>query len=279
MLGLPIRGPGSDTVNALELDQQGRIWIGTRAGVCLWEGGQFVDASALAALEGAPGASFLSDRDGSVWIATATRGLFEFTEGRLHEEFGPNESRRILSCCLLHDHRGRLWALIGKGIVLCRRNGQWAEFNLSNGLPLAYISSLAEGPDGSIWAGWLDDGLFQLRGGRFIPFRHEDGLSGGAIREITSGGAPMSRQIARRVVQFFQEINEAPKEVQRAPEIRTLTTRESQVLAALAKGHSYKEIADLLNISLETVRTHLRSVYEKLHIHSRTEAVLKYLGR
>jgi DNA-binding NarL/FixJ family response regulator len=100
-----------------------------------------------------------------------------------------------------------------------------------------------------------------------------------AIREITSGGAPMSRQIARRVVQFFQEINEAPKEVQRAPEIRTLTGRESQVLAALAKGHSYKEIADLLNISFETVRTHLRSVYEKLHVHSRTEAVLKYLGR
>ncbi len=100
-----------------------------------------------------------------------------------------------------------------------------------------------------------------------------------AIREITSGGAPMSRQIARRVVQFFQEINEAPKAVQRAPEIRTLTERESQVLAALAKGHSYKEIADLLNISFETVRTHMRSIYEKLHVHSRTEAVLKYLGR
>ncbi len=100
-----------------------------------------------------------------------------------------------------------------------------------------------------------------------------------AIREITSGGAPMSRQIARRVVQFFQEINEAPKEIQRAPEIRTLTPRENQVLAALAKGHSYKEIADLLNISFETVRTHMRSIYEKLHVHSRTEAVLKYLGR
>ncbi len=100
-----------------------------------------------------------------------------------------------------------------------------------------------------------------------------------AIREITSGGAPMSRQIARRVVQFFQEINEAPKEVQRAPEIRNLTAREGDVLAALAKGHSYKEIADLLGISFETVRTHMRSIYEKLHVHSRTEAVLKYLGR
>ena len=58
-----------------------------------------------------------------------------------------------------------------------------------------------------------------------------------------------------------------------------LTEREEQVLASLAKGHLYKEIADLLEISFETVRTHVRSIYEKLHVHSRTEAVLRYLGR
>jgi DNA-binding NarL/FixJ family response regulator len=100
-----------------------------------------------------------------------------------------------------------------------------------------------------------------------------------AIREVNSGGAPMSRQIARRVVQFFQEIDQLPANTPRAPEVSTLTEREEQVLASLAKGHSYKEIADLLHISFETVRTHVRSVYEKLHVHSRTEAVLKYLGR
>jgi len=100
-----------------------------------------------------------------------------------------------------------------------------------------------------------------------------------AIREINSGGAPMSRQIAKRVVQFFQEIQQAPAEVRRAPEIKNLTDREEQVLASLAKGFSYKEIADVLSISFETVRTHVRSVYEKLHVHSRTEAVLKYLGK
>ncbi|MCW5555654.1 MAG: response regulator transcription factor [Verrucomicrobiae bacterium] len=100
-----------------------------------------------------------------------------------------------------------------------------------------------------------------------------------AIREVHGGGAPMSRQIARRVVQFFQEIDQMPATTQRAPEIATLTDREQQVLASLAKGHIYKEIADLLNISFETVRTHVRSIYEKLHVHSRTEAVLKYLGR
>jgi len=100
-----------------------------------------------------------------------------------------------------------------------------------------------------------------------------------AIREVNSGGAPMSRQIARRVVRFFQEIEQLPATAQRAPEVASLTEREEQVLAGLAQGQAYKEIGDRLKISFETVRTHVRSIYEKLHVHSRTEATLKYLGR
>jgi len=100
-----------------------------------------------------------------------------------------------------------------------------------------------------------------------------------AICEITSGGAPMSRQIARRVVRYFQEVNQLPAAPQRAPEVATLTEREEQVLAHLAKGYAYKEIGSLLNISFETVRSYIRTIYDKLHVHSRTEATLKYLGR
>jgi len=102
-----------------------------------------------------------------------------------------------------------------------------------------------------------------------------------AIREVDAGGAPMSRQIARRVVQYFQKVNELPqdKDSQNASVVVSLTDREKEVLAALAKGYAYKEIAEQLKISFETVRTHLRTIYEKLHVHSRTEAVLKYLGR
>jgi len=100
-----------------------------------------------------------------------------------------------------------------------------------------------------------------------------------AIREITEGGAPMSRQIARRVVRYFQELSQLAVRPQRAPEVETLTEREEQVLAQLAKGHAYKEIADLLGISFETVRSYVRTIYDKLHVHSRTEATLKYLGR
>jgi DNA-binding NarL/FixJ family response regulator len=100
-----------------------------------------------------------------------------------------------------------------------------------------------------------------------------------AIREVNAGGAPMSRQIARRVVQFFQKVNELLTDTRNTSVVVSLTDREKEVLAALAKGYAYKEIADQLKISFETVRTHLRTIYEKLHVHSRTEAVLKYLGR
>ena len=100
-----------------------------------------------------------------------------------------------------------------------------------------------------------------------------------AIREISNGGAPMSRQIARRVVQYFQDVKQLAATPQRAPEVETLTRREMEVLALLAKGFAYKEIADVMNISFETVRTYVRSIYDKLHVHSRAEATIKYHGR
>jgi len=93
-----------------------------------------------------------------------------------------------------------------------------------------------------------------------------------AIQEMHRGGSPMSTQIARRVVASLHQ--PTPKTAASA-----LTEREEQILARLAKGFSNKEIADLLSVSLETVRTHLRHIYEKLHVHSRTEAVVKYLDR
>jgi DNA-binding NarL/FixJ family response regulator len=94
-----------------------------------------------------------------------------------------------------------------------------------------------------------------------------------AVEQVHAGGAPMSMQIARKVVRFFQQ---APS---RRNELATLTTREQEILALLATGRLYKEIGDQLGISLSTVRGHLHKVYSKLHVQSRTEAVLKYLGR
>lgn len=92
-----------------------------------------------------------------------------------------------------------------------------------------------------------------------------------SIEEAHGGGAPMSSQIAQQVVRFFHT-QKSPK-----PKAETLTAREQELVSLLAKGRHYKEIGIALGISVDTVRSHIRRVYEKLHVHSRTEAVLKVL--
>jgi DNA-binding NarL/FixJ family response regulator len=92
-----------------------------------------------------------------------------------------------------------------------------------------------------------------------------------AIRDVHSGGSPMTPQLARRVVQFFSKPADGQSPVSR------LTAGEKEFLDQLANGYAYKEIAERMKISIDTVRSYVRTVYEKLHVHSRTEAVVKYL--
>lgn len=94
-----------------------------------------------------------------------------------------------------------------------------------------------------------------------------------SIRDVTEGGSPMSSQIARKVVQSFH------KEIENDDDLMKLTPREEEVLGLLSRGLLYKEIAEELYISKETVHNHLRKVYEKLQVRSRTEAVVRYLKR
>ncbi len=91
-----------------------------------------------------------------------------------------------------------------------------------------------------------------------------------AIREVRQGGAPMSREIARKVIASFQE------PVTAATEVEDLTVREREILELLASGFPNKEIADRVGLTDGTVRWHLRHVYNKLHVRSRTEAALKF---
>jgi DNA-binding NarL/FixJ family response regulator len=93
-----------------------------------------------------------------------------------------------------------------------------------------------------------------------------------AIVQAHGGGSPMSPLVARQVVSFFHRSASADG-------LSVLTAREREVLELLATGSLYKEIAERLGMSFDTVRTHLRNIYEKLHVHSRTEAVVKYLGK
>jgi DNA-binding NarL/FixJ family response regulator len=93
-----------------------------------------------------------------------------------------------------------------------------------------------------------------------------------AILDAISGGAPMSSEIARRVVESFRQKNQA------RDSMVNLTAREEEVLTLLSRGYSNKEIADQMSVSIETVRSHLKKIYERMHVRSRTEAVALFFG-
>jgi DNA-binding NarL/FixJ family response regulator len=99
-----------------------------------------------------------------------------------------------------------------------------------------------------------------------------------AIREVHRGESPMSGSIARKVIQYFQQPSAPviPKKSDKPDSYRDkLTEREVEIVQSLSEGRLYKEIANDLNISMDTVRSHIRNVYEKLQVRNRTEAVNK----
>ena len=92
-----------------------------------------------------------------------------------------------------------------------------------------------------------------------------------ALKDVHNGGSPMTSNIARKVVQSFQRSGPP------FDESANLSAREREVLELLARGYMYKEIADKLGISVPTVNTYIRRIYEKLHVHSKSQAVSKAL--
>jgi DNA-binding NarL/FixJ family response regulator len=94
-----------------------------------------------------------------------------------------------------------------------------------------------------------------------------------AIREVHRGGSPMTTHIARKVTQSFQRSGPSTQPTE------NLSEREQEVLDCLSQGFLYKEIAEKLGISYETVHTYIRRIYEKLQVRTRTEAVAKFLKR
>lgn len=93
-----------------------------------------------------------------------------------------------------------------------------------------------------------------------------------AVQEVVAGGAPMSPEIARKVVESFRRSSPVPRGEDE------LTPREREVLALLSGGLTDKEIALRINVGYETVRSHMKHIYDKLHVHSRTEAVVRFLS-
>jgi len=114
------------------------------------------------------------------------------------------------------------------------------------------------------------DSLQAGASGYLLKRAHPQEIVQGII-QLHAGGAPMSAEVARKVVDFFKRRTKVESE------LKQLSARETEILRELSKGYRYKEIADRLNIGIETVRTHVHHIYEKLHVESRVEAVMKFV--
>ena len=146
-------------------------------------------------------------------------------------------------------------------------NGIQCVARLKKRLPKIQVLMLTTYDDGDL----IFDSLRAGANGYLLKNASQDELVQ-AVRQVHAGGAPMSLQIARKVINHFHKAKPVS-------DLDNLSARELEILRLLAKGHRYKEIADQLSINIGTVRTHVRHVYEKLHVTSRTEAAMKLVGQ
>ena len=145
-------------------------------------------------------------------------------------------------------------------------NGVQCVARLAHDLPCTQIIMLTVYEDNDA----IFDSLAAGAGGYLLkPVRSAKLI--GAIKELLAGGAPMSSNIARRLVQTFKKQPAPPDD------LAQLAPREREILDLLAQGFLKKEIADQLGVSFWTIHTHIARIYEKLHVHSRSQAMAKYL--
>lgn len=176
--------PGLASINCLAEDGTGRLWVGTAGGLRLCQTNTLIEDPALAPLDHLLIRCLLLDHEGTMWIGTSAEGLLTWRDGRLEPCAGPPGYEKIMPHIVFEDRQNRLWVSIGNGKVLCREASHWRVFSEEDGLPFAYITSLAQGADGTLWAGSLDDGLYRFDGQRFSVLRHTDGLSADDIRSL-----------------------------------------------------------------------------------------------
>jgi signal transduction histidine kinase/ligand-binding sensor domain-containing protein len=177
-------GLAANSVNELLEDQDGVIWISTVRGLSRWKDGAFITNTTPALANQNIGALAL-DRTGGVWIAAyGERLLVHAQSGHFDLVQMPQEVGLIHA--LLVDEQSRLWVGANSGKIFLRDNAgkSWRTFGQSEGLPAAMINTLAMLPDGAIWAGTLDAGIYYLHEGRFISFSESKGLPSNGIYSL-----------------------------------------------------------------------------------------------
>jgi ligand-binding sensor domain-containing protein/signal transduction histidine kinase len=178
--GLP-----SDAITALAEDQGGRLWVGTEGGLAVWENNHPVLPAVADKFKGKVVTALFKDRQGNMWIGVAGTGVFEYQAGQFIQL--PDVTGEGLlqdPHCLLVDRKGRIWIGAGDDFLLCRDGDQWRPYRIQRHLARSFVNTLAEQPDGTVWAGSISEGLFQFKDGRLVTVNAGSGLSDNSVNAL-----------------------------------------------------------------------------------------------
>ncbi len=171
--GLP-----ANAITALAEDSEGRIWVGTESGLVVWEQGHGVNLPGLNTFPGKRITALFCDWRGAMWLGVAGAGVFSYARAGLTALQDVSVKELLAdSHCLLEDHSGRIWVGAGDDFVLCRDNDRWHTHRVPRHQARPFICALAEGPDGTVWAGSAGEGLLEFRGGKSEVLSARSGLS------------------------------------------------------------------------------------------------------
>jgi signal transduction histidine kinase/ligand-binding sensor domain-containing protein len=178
--GLP-----SDSISALAEDRDGRIWVGTRSGLIGCQNGHLGPITAAETFLGKPVTTLFCDPKGTMWVGVTGEGIFYYQDGRFQRLKDAQLDNLLRDPhCLIVDQKGRIWTGAGDSFVLCKDSGQWHQFAIPRHLATHYISALAEGPDGTVWAGSVGEGLFEFKAGKLVVVNAGSGLSDNLIEAL-----------------------------------------------------------------------------------------------
>lgn len=177
-------GLAADSVNNLVEDQHGVIWIGTVHGLSRWKDGAFI-TNTIPELADKNISVMALDHSGGIWVAiTGEKFLIHANSNHFETVQLPQGS--ILVHSMLVDEQNRLWIGTADGKIFRQGKGDesWAAFGPSVGLPRTAINTLAISPDGALWVGTLDEGIYYLREEKFVAFRQSNGLPSDGIYQL-----------------------------------------------------------------------------------------------
>jgi signal transduction histidine kinase/streptogramin lyase len=180
-----VDGLPSDSITALTEDKDGNLWVGTQSGLAILQNGKLTRLDGSEIFSGRPITTIFRDRAGTMWVGATGVGIYYY-EGSKFVQLRNVSLDSILTDphCLLVDSRGRIWIGAGDAFVLCRDGDQWLRFGMPKHLASHYISTLAEAPDDTVWAGSAGEGLFEFKSGKLVAINASSGLSDNLVESL-----------------------------------------------------------------------------------------------